>query len=116
VLSTNTDKDKKGDDSMKISFFNDADEAIAFASSASFYAAIAVGLMGLAIAIVAIGIYGDKANKIGFGKLLRKIAVFFLDGSMLFMILPFLYIVEATITFRSLIENFYIVLTKVFTM
>jgi len=101
---------------ITITYYNNYDEAIAFASSAFFYFAITVGLIGLMIAIVAISIYGDKANKVGFGKLLRKVAIFFMDGSMLFSILPFLYVLEATITFRSFLENCYIILTKVFTM
>lgn len=101
---------------MKIIYFNEYDEAIAFASSAAFYVAVALAIMAIAVAVIAIGIYGRRANKVGFGGLLRKIAIFLMDGSLLAAILPFVYAIEATITFRSLAENIYIILTKVFTM
>jgi len=101
---------------MNITFFNNYDEAIAFTSSASFYVAVVFGLISLATAMLAIGLYGKRANKVGFGKLLRKMATLFIELSFLMAIPPIIYVFECTLIFRSLIENCYIILTKVFTM
>lgn len=101
---------------MEISFYNSYDETMAFVSSALFYIALAMAIMAIVIASITIGLYGKKANKVGFEKLLRKLAIFLMNGSLLMAILPLIYIIEGTITFRSLFESCYIILTKVFTM
>ena len=99
---------------MSVTYFNDADEAFAFVSSVSFYSAITTALMGLVIALISMCLYGDKLKLVKFGRFLRKVAIFLMKGSMLLLILPLLYGLEATIIFRSFLENCYIILTKVF--
>jgi len=99
---------------MEIWYFNDAEVVVAYIVSASFYISILLTAIAFIISFLAVSLYKDKANKVGFGKLLRKVTIFLLDGALMMMIIPIIYILLATILFRSLIENIIIVVTKIF--
>lgn len=83
-------------------------------ASIAFYMAMALMFVLLTVMVVTIAVYGAKWRKIPFGKLLQKISVGIMDGAMLLLIMPFVYVLMETLIYRSLIENIYIVLTRIF--
>ena len=83
-------------------------------ASVTFYMSLTLVFLSLTVMVITISIYGKKWKKVSFGKLLHKLVIGMMDGAMLLAVIPIMYILMETLIYRSIIENIYIVLTRIF--